>query len=57
MIRQMVRLLIAILSRPDRSERDVVACYEGNKWCDSSERRLNDELAMMRHGPPRAEFK
>jgi hypothetical protein len=49
MLRQLVSLLNAILKRADRSERDVVARYKGHRWCDSSERRLNDELAMIRY--------
>jgi hypothetical protein len=48
MLKKLVSLLIAILKRADRSECDVVTRYQGQRWCDSSERRLNDELAMIR---------
>jgi hypothetical protein len=48
MLRRLLSSLDAILNRAGRSERDVVARYEGQKWCDSSERGLNDELAMIR---------
>lgn len=51
---QLVSLPMAILKRADRSERDVAARYEGHKWCDSSERRLNNELATIHHGQTRA---
>jgi len=42
--------IAAFLKRADLSERDVAACYDGHKWCDSSERHLNEELAAIRHG-------
>jgi hypothetical protein len=49
-----VSSLTAILKRAGRSEGDVAARYEGHKWCDSSERRLNDELAILHHGQSRS---
>lgn len=49
-IRGAIGAIGAFLKRADRSERDVAARYEGHKWRDSSERRLNDELAATRHG-------
>jgi hypothetical protein len=54
LLRQGLSSLAAMLKRPDRSESGVAARYEGRKWCDSSERRLNDELAMLHHGQSRA---
>jgi len=54
LLRQLLSSLVATLKRPDRSERDVAARYDGHKWCDSNERRLNDELAILHHGQSRS---
>jgi hypothetical protein len=54
LLRQWVSSLTAILKRAGRSEGDVAARYGGHKWCDSSERRLNDELAVLHHGQSRS---
>ena len=54
LLRQWVLSLVAILKRPDRTEGEVVARYKGQKWCDSSERRMTDEISIMRHGQSRS---
>src|SRR5690348_2560668 len=46
LLRRWLSSMAATLKRADRPERDVAARYEGHKWCDSSERRLNDELTI-----------
>ena len=54
LLRQLLSSLVTMLKRPDRSESDVATRYKGHKWCDSSERRLNDELAIRHHGQSRS---
>lgn len=54
LLRQWVSSLIAMLKQADRSDGDVAARYGGRKWCDSSERRLNEELTILHHGQSRS---
>jgi len=39
-----------LLSNQARREDDVAARYVGDRWCDTSERKLNDELMAGHRG-------
>jgi hypothetical protein len=45
---RIVALFAGILDRRSRTEQEIVARYECHSWGDSTERKMNDDIANFR---------